>query len=193
MKISLRKADAIQHEIKAAMRDLSIRTRITITEYENPETVIDIARERSEKNLLEWTSLNSVLYTIRKQVDQANKSSGISDILADIAAIDARISVLREMTLENAQATDLEILKGQLKKIRDTPRDGSSHRYGGLSDEIVQTGIFTAEEIEAHKAEVQSSKKKIMKFKDDLLRLNLSTEIELSKIKMAILERAGIV
>ena len=193
MKISLRKADAIKREINTAMRDLSIRTQVTVTEFEDPETVIDAARKRSKENLAEWTALNAVFYEIRKKVDHANKSSGISDILADIAAIDARISVLREMTLENAQATNLGILKGRLKKIKDTPHDSGSHRYGGLSSENIETGIFTGEEVEAHKTEVQSNKKKIMKFKENLLALNLSTEIELSDTAEAVLVKADIV
>ena len=193
MKISLRKADAIKREINTAMRDLFIRTQVTITEFEDPETVIDAARKRSKENLAEWTALNAVFYEIRKKVNHANKLSGISDILADIAAIDARISVLREMTLENAQATNLGILEGRLKKIKDTPHDSGSHRYGGLSNEKIETGIFTGEEIETHKTEVQSNKKKIMKFKEKLLALNLSTEIELSGTAEAVLVKADIV
>ena len=193
MKISLRKADAIKREIIAAQRDLPVRTRVTISEFEDPETVIHAARERNAENFVRWTCLNTVLFEIRKKVDHANRSSGISDTLAELVALEARISVLREMTQDSALRTEPEILLKRFEKIREIPQDSGSYRYGGLLNTEIETGIFTGEEIKGHKTEHQEAKQKKQDLKDKLLHLNLSTEIELSETDVAVLVKSGIV
>ena len=194
MKFSLRKANAIKSEIIAAQRDLPIKTRATITEFENPESVIRAANESNTENFDQWTCLNTVLFEIRKKVGHANTSSGISDTLAALAEIDSSIANLREMSLDNALRTDPEILVKQIEKIKAISQDSGSQRYGyGNLNETIETGIFSDKEIKDFKTRYQDAKRQKQDLKDKLLHLNLSTEIELSETNVAVLVKSGII
>jgi len=193
MKINLRKANAIQNEIKAALRDLSIETNVTVSEFEDATSVIAAARARSAQGADMWTSLTAALFEIRKKTAHANVASGISDALADIAAIDDRIAMLRGPAAASSVQMEEQVLAGRIAKIKDAPRDAGMHRYGGMADETVTTGIFTSDEVDAFAAEISTLKRGKRDLQDSLLGLNVSTEIEMSDEAVTALKGAGII
>jgi len=102
MQINLRKANALQNEIKTALGSLDIVSQVKITEFEEPADVIAAARTRNESTRDKWIGLNEALFEIRKSIGTANVESGISDALADISMMDSTISMMRSHSSANA-------------------------------------------------------------------------------------------
>lgn len=191
MQVNLRKANAIQTEIKTAISEMQIETQVTITEFESPAEVMEKARERGAKVKAARSSLNDALFEIRKKTAQANTSSGISDALTDINQLEAQISMLRPTAAPAALAMNEKVMEGRLKKLKETPTD--QHYYPGQSQSGVTTGLFSEEEIEVAGQEISKLKRQKKDLQDKLLGLNVATEIELSEKAVKALEEAGII
>jgi predicted nucleic acid-binding Zn-ribbon protein len=193
MEINLRKANALQNEVKSALGDLEVSSQVKVTEFETPTEVIDAARARNEVARKKWLDLNSALFEIRKKIGAANVEGGISDALADISMIEGAMSMLRGQSHQAALQMDEKVLTGRIEKLKTAPADNGMRGYGTKPDDSVTTGIFSQEEIEAYVAEIAKLKREKRDLQDSLLGLNVSTKITLSEGAVAALTAAGIV
>lgn len=187
MKITLRKANALQQAITEAVAGLEIATDVAINEFERPTAKIDEAKSKFTANMTTRSKLMGVQYEIRKEVARANATAGINDLLADVAMLEKDIAVYARLakirpSLEN------DVIVGKLGKIKGRSED----QFYGREDHV-QTSIFSEAEIEEFKSKLAELKKQKVSLQDSLLELNVQTDIELSDEAEHLLARAGII
>ena len=175
MKITLRKANAVQANINEALKSLQLETQVTLNEFEEVVSQIDVVRERFFANNKARNELVFALYEIRSKVAQANAEAGINDMLANVAYLEKEISHNNSMAAKGEQ-TSLKVLNGQVLK-----NVGSKDDPYGYNRRDAVTSIFTKEEIAEFRKVASDSKRIKQRLQDELLALNIKTEIVLSE------------
>jgi hypothetical protein len=186
MKLTLRKANAIQVAINEMIKGLDLSTSVTLNEFEEVQEQIDAVRNRFWTHAATRNKLTMALYEIRAKVARANAESGINDHLANVAYLEKQISHNTMLASKGAQ-TALRVLNGQVKKLSEIKEDG----YGYSRRDVV-TSIFTEEEVEDFKRTAADFKREKQRIQDLLLELNVQTEIQLDEETARFLEKADI-
>lgn len=190
MKITLRKANALQNAITEAIRNVKIETSVSINEFE------DVAGKLLKSNtaLFEADKRRSDLlmaqFAIRGLVGVANATSGVDAKLTQAAYIDKRIGQLSELVNSQPQ-TDINVIIGKLEKIRNRKEESRASLYG--RDEDVTTCVATADQLADAKKLVQDLKKQKQKINDEVLELNVRTEVDMADDVVAILRAENLV
>jgi hypothetical protein len=190
MNITLRKASAIQNSIQEAIRGIKMELSLEINEFQDPVTELKKANDQLFTNDARRQRLLLALYNIRGLVGTANTNSGIDLNLAKAAFIDKRIAQLEEFS-KVAPMMDLEVLKGKIDKIKTRPADARSSIYG--YNDTVSTSVVSQEQIDQAKAEIQNLKKQKQKLNDEILEINIKTEIPLSEDVVGTLQAEGLI
>ena len=188
MKITLRKANALQNTIQDHIKTLEIKTSVSLNEFQNVDGELALAQGAVVTNDLKRARLTKALYGIRAQVGRANVESGVSDLLADAAYVDKRLGHLKGLT-ESKAVEPMSVLVGKVEKLRGTE---SKNRMYGYND-TVDTGVLSLDQIEAYKADVRSLKKEKQSINDKVLELNVRTEIELDAATVDLLRAEQLV
>lgn len=191
MNITLRKANAVQHSITEAIKNIKIDLTVEINEFQSVEDVITKANSVLVENDGRRQKLTMALYNIRALVGTANSASGIDTALAKAAFVDKRIGQLEELA-KATEITALDVIKGKLDKIRNDKSESTRSRIYGLSDSVT-TGVLSLEQIAQAKAEILSLKKQKQKINDEVLEFNIKTEIPLTEDVVAVLQAEGLV
>lgn len=189
MKVSLRKANAIQAAITEAISALKLETEVSINEFEDVNEKLDAASKEFNENNGVRENLLDALFEIRAAVSEANSSNGVNGLLAILAKTEKQISFYRNLARLQPK-TDEKVLNGRIKKIADRPDD--SRMYGGYMDEV-NTSIFESGTIDDFKNFHANLKREKQKLQDELLELNVRTEIELTDQTVETLAKANII
>jgi uncharacterized protein YdcH (DUF465 family) len=192
MNITLRKANALQNSIQEAIKGIKVDLSVEINEFQSVEEVLTKANATLIENDGRRQQLTMALYNIRALVGTANTASGINTMLAKAAFIDKRVGQLEELS-KSSEITSLDVIKGKLDKIRNDKGDNNrrSSIYG-YSD-TVSTSVLSKEQIAQAKAEVLNLKKQKQKLNDEVLELNIKTEVPLSEDVVATLQAEKLV
>jgi len=188
MKITLRKANALQIAIQDHIKNIVVNTTVSLNEFQASTEVLSVACNTLVANDIQRAKLTRVLYSIRAQVGRANVESGVSDLLTDAAYIDKRLAHLKGLT-ESKVVEATAVINGKLEKIRTADKTSRMYGYG----DTVDTGVLTAEQIEGYKAEMRNLKKQKQSINDQVLELNVRTEIELSAETVSVLTTESLV
>jgi hypothetical protein len=189
MNITLRKANAIQNSINDVVKNIKIDLTVELNEFQNIEETITKANSSLIENDGRRQKLIMALYNIRALVGTANAASGIDTALAKAAFIDKRIGQLEQLTAA-VEITELEVIKGKLEKIKNDKGESRRSIYG--YNDTVSTGVLSKEQIAQAKAEVLNLKKQKQKLNDEILELNIKTEIPLADDTVATLQAEGL-
>ena len=189
MKITLRKASALQNSIQEALRGIEVKLTVQLNEFENPQEVLDRANAEALANDVRREALLKALYAIRSKVGQANAQAGISDRLATAAYIDKRVGTLTAFLTENAVQDNMAVIQGKLEKFKTADAKSRIYGYG----DTVNTGVLVPEQVARFKAEQQELKKQKQKLNDEILELNVRTEIDLAPGTVDVLTKEGLV
>ena len=175
MKITLRKANAVQLAVNEAVKALAFDTSVQLNEFEDATAQIGAVHSTFQSNRTTRAMLMDALYEIRKAVAHANATAGIDDMLAEVARMEKDIQFLNTFATKTARLSDA-VIAGKMEKIKSMKEESRLYsRYDTLD-----TGIFTKEEIEGFKRTVADLKRQKQKVQDTLLELNVRTEITLS-------------
>jgi len=190
MNITLRKANAIQNSIQEAIKSIDVNTTIELNEFVDLQ--MEIKRANDELMLADTRrqKLLLALYNIRGLVGAANNQSGIDLSLAKAAFVDKRITQLEDFA-KSKPMTDLSVITGKIEKIKNRKDDATSRIYG--REDTVITSLLTKEQIDQSKAEIKNLKKQKQKLNDEILELNIKTEIPLSDDVVETLTKEGII
>lgn len=183
MNITLRKANTLQNSIQDTLKGIKIELTVNLNEFQNVEDALTKANTTLIENDGRRQKLTMALYNIRALIGTANAASGINTSLAKAAFIDKRIGQLEELAKADA-ITDLDVIKGKLKKLSETEAKSRIYGYG----DTVATGVLSKEQIAQAKAEILSLKKQKQKLNDEILEINIKTEIPLSEDTVATLQ-----
>lgn len=190
MKITLRKANALQTAINDVIKNIEFTTTVSINEFQNPQEVISAAEAVFAKNMQRRDALYIALYELRKLVSKGNDVSEISQKLADVAFLEKQISFLSGLASKNVRETDA-VINGKLDKIRNRKEDSRASLYG--RDDTVDTSILLQEDIDGFRTLVAQAKKQKQRLQDEILEMNVRTEVPLSDTTVKTLTDEGII
>lgn len=187
MKITLRKANALQTVIQEYIRGIEIKTTATLNEFEDAEITLFALNNQLVARDDQRDRLTRILYRIRSMIGMANAQCGVTDRLAECAYLDKRIGHMTELGKADAQEA-IGTINGKLEKLRNT--EPKSRLYG--YNETVTTGVLRQEQIDAYRGIVLHLKKQKQKLNDEILELNVRTEIELTDDIVSSLQEVGL-
>jgi uncharacterized protein YdcH (DUF465 family) len=188
--INLRKANALQSEIRKAISSSGVSDTVSITEYTTDISGgVEKAMDDFAIDVTRKVALNTALFNIRKSVAQANANMGISDILADVELIDATMAVYSNIATKQVAKT-LDEINARIEKMKTTPTNES--RIYGDRYNTVETSVVEQSTIDAAKAKVKELKREKQTLQDKLLTLNVTTVINISDVDVMVLKTEGI-
>ena len=190
MNITLRKASALQNRINETIADIRINPYVTLNEFQNPGVMLLDAKNALFENDTRRQRLLLTMYTIRSLVAAANSASGVDLKLATAAYIDKRIVQLNELAGLQPQES-MDVILGQLAKLKAQEAVTKRSMYG-YDDGGVKTTVIDDEQIKRFKQEILNLKKQKQGINDEVLALNIKTEIPLSEESVAILTAEGL-
>lgn len=186
MKVTLRKANALQNVINDAIKSIDTQTNVSVNEFKDPEVAIKEARELLLANVERKNKLLGALYSIRKDVGATNATAGIDERLAQVALTEKRIQLYTYLATL-AVREDKEVIAGKLNKIKT--RSPEARSPYGYSDEITTTVVNDADVAE-FKLRIAQLKKEKQKLQDEILEVNVRTEVDLNDIVVTDVLRA---
>jgi hypothetical protein len=190
MEINLRKANAIQAEIRRAISAVEAKDTISVSEY-----AADVAGEVSTAEvdyinaMTRKEALTVALYNIRKSVASANATAGVGQILGDIEKIDSIIKLLETTINVRTRMVSVDEISKRLEKLRNAPSD--SARLYGRTDEV-STGVVSDIHKSAVKQRIKGMRKARQELQDKLLSINVNTLISVSIDDAKLLGEEGI-
>lgn len=192
MQVNLRKANAIQAEIRKAISAVKLELNVAVTEY-----TVDIPAGLAAAELNFITAiqrkeaLNKVLFNIRTQVGKANAASGISDVLAEVQRVDAVLTIVG--TVANAaEAKPISEIQARIDKMKaNVSTDRSSMLYGERYNNV-ETSVVSQQMIAQYKTKMKELKREKQALQDKLLTLNVGTTITLDAGEVDLLKDEGI-
>ena len=185
MKITLRKANAIQSSIVEAIKNVEIVTNISIDEFRDSEDMIKKSNNVLMSNIQTKIDLTYALYDIRILVGNANVHSGINTKLAEIARLEKIVQLYTNLSSTPVRVEE-NVINGKLEKIRNS-KDDNYYRTTEVS-----TSVLNSQEIENFRSTVANYKKAKQRLQDEVLESNVRTEIELSEETVQVLTRERI-
>lgn len=191
MNISLRKANVIQNSITEAIKKIKIEHTVELNEFQDVAAELEKANTTLMANDARRQKLLLALYNIRGLVGTANASVGIDLSLAKAAFLDKRIGQLEELANVSV-ITDLSVINGKLDKLRNSKDESARSRLYGYSD-TVSTSVLSQDQITQTKAEINALKRQKQTINDEVLELNIKTEIPLSAEVVSTLLFEGLV
>jgi hypothetical protein len=189
MNISLRRANSIQHQIQEVIASIKIVGTIELGEFHDVETELHRANVELFTNDARRQRLLLALYTIRGLVGAANAGSGIDVNLAKAAFLEKRIAQLNDIIRLEA-ATRLEIIRGRIEKIKNS---GDQQDVYGRAVNTVSTTVVSEDQLKQTRAEVMNLKRQRQRLMDEVLELNVKTDIPLNEDIVKTLTDEGIV
>ena len=190
MNFTLRKANAIQNGINEVMRSVKLEQNVEFNEFQDPAVEMHkrntdfFAADKRRADLL------MAQFAIRGLVGAANATSGVDAKLTQAAYIDKRIGQL-ESVATGSEMTEMSIIVGKLDKIRNRKEESRASLYG--RDDTVQSSVLTKEQIDAAKGMIRELKKQKQVLNDEVLELNVRTEITVQADVEEILRAEGLI
>jgi hypothetical protein len=188
IKISLRKANAIQQNMNDLLKTVQVKATVELNEFQDVVQTLQAANDAVMAADVRRSDLLMALYSIRATVGVANFQCGIGNRLSHLAYIDKRLHQLEGLVAETAKLKDLVVVTGQLDKIRNRREE---HRMYGYEN-TVTSGVLQQQQIDSIAGIMRELKKQKQKLNDEVLELNVRTEIELTDDVEAVLVKEGI-
>ena len=190
MKLTLRKANAIQLLINEQLAATSIPTQASIGKYDDPVASVIAAAGLHKTSLDKKKELLSVLYSIRVKVAKTSHSAGVGDILSEVAYIDKLSEVLQPLAKTTQFAPSEAVLLAAHEDLKK--EQPNANAYGGRRD-VFTTGIIPPGWIPTYASEVKELRLRKQSLSDKLLELNIKNEIELTSEEEAILKKHDVI
>jgi uncharacterized protein YdcH (DUF465 family) len=192
MQITLRKANAVQSEIRKAIAAKNVSDTVSITEFtKNVDGVLSKAMSDFTTDVTRKVALNTALFNIRKNVARVNASAGVSDILADIELIDANMAVYSAVSTKDVAKTLTEIV-ARIEKMKATTASATDRIYGDRYN-TVETTVVEQSVIDGSKEVVKKLKREKQALQDKLLTLNVNKTIDIDHVDEMVLKLEGII
>lgn len=189
MKLTLRKANAVQLAINDIVKGLKFDSTVALNEFQDAEAVLQATATKFMANVGRRKALLEALRDIRLAVSAANHQAGIDRHLTEIAHLEKQIQFLNGLAQADTLRDSMEVIKGKLDKIRGRKEESRLYGY----NDNVTTGLFAEADLEAFKTALRDLKKTKQKLQDEVLELNVRTEIEITDAVAQVLAQEGLV
>jgi hypothetical protein len=189
MQISLRKASAIQAEIRKIINAINLNVNTSVTEF-TPSINYAIKEAKVEFFALvnRKEQLTETLFNIRALVGRANTQAGVNDLLTQIEHINSRIAI-REILASSAVSKTIDELTARVDKSKSTNLTAETPYY---RDGFIETTVLNKFDIEAANNKLKELKRTKQDLQDNLLKVNVETNITLSDQDVSTLKEEGI-
>lgn len=190
MQINLRKANAVQAEIKKAISGVKVEMNVSVDEFTpDYKSVVVAAQQSLVKAVARKRALTKALFEIRNQVGEANAKVGVNHVLTQVELIDADLSILTPL-VNGTIGKEFAEIEARLEKAKASQADSIRASMYGINK--VETSVVTPSLIEDAKLLVKSFKRDKQELQDKLLQLNVYTDITLSDEAVELLKEEGI-
>ena len=190
--INLRKANALQSEIRKAISSSGVKDTVSVTEFTmSIQDALEKATELFVADVTRKVALNTALFNIRKSVAQANANNGISDILTDIELIDATMAIYSNVATKEV-AKSFDEVHARIQKLKATGNDTTRSSIYGDRYNSVETSVVEQNSIDHAKNMVKQLKREKQALQDKLLALNVNTVINIELVDEMVLKMEGI-
>ena len=179
MKISLRKANALQNSINDALKHIDVKIKVSLNEFQDPEGVLAVSASEAKQNLERKVALTNALFDIRAGVGAVNAVSGIDFKLTEIAHIEKQIQLYSAYVGVEAREA-AAVIAGKLEKLRNVEAKSRIYGYG----DTVDSSVFTSDDLAGFKAVVANLKKQKQALQDAVLELNVRNETTLKPVSV---------
>ena len=188
MKVSLRKAAALQEAITEAINDINHRefdTLIDVLDEEYPEVALDTEQEKFLKSVEQTMLLMNAKAEIRKLVGEANHTCGINTLFANMKLIENKMELFYG-------------LKGYTPRVKPSAYQKKITRINNNSDSIlgnksVPVSVITENTIDTFSRKYKEVSKEKRELSEKLLELNVGTQIQLPDEVHKVLQKHNIV
>ena len=192
MQINLRKANAIQAEIRRAISSVHAKDAVSITEFTSDvEAVLSRGTLEFMQALQRKEALNKALFQIRKAVGRANVECGISDVLADIESLDAQIAIKNQIA-NAAIRKDTSEINARIAKMKQSTGERAAVLYGDRYNSV-ETTVVSENDVATAKSILKTMKRDRQALNDKLLQLNVNTLVELTDFTKLTLQEEGLI
>lgn len=192
MQINLRKANAIQAEIRRAIGQVNAKDSIAVSEFvSDVEATISKAALEFRQSLDRKEALNKALFQIRAAVGRANAQSGINDTLAEIQLVDARIAI-KNVIASATLKKDISEINARIVKLKQAQTSERMSLYGDRYNNV-DTGVVSENDVLVAKTELKALKRERQGLNDKLLQLNVNTLIDLTDATKVTLQEEGLI
>ena len=174
------------------LKTINATPNIKLNEFQNPEEALKLAQEKFFADDTRRNDLMMSIYTIRSLVGIQNAVSGVSSKLSHMAYLDKRIGQLTDMLASVDPLLSPEVIVGKLDKIRTRVNDNSRASIYGFNDEV-ETGILNTTQLDSIRAVVRDLKRTKSQLNDEILELNVKTEIDLTPEVETVLTKEGLI
>ena len=193
MQITLRKANAVQSEIRKAIAAKNVSDTVSITEFTtNVDGVLEKAMADFATDVTRKVALNTALFNIRKSVARVNAFAGVSDILTDIELIDANMAVYSAVSTKDV-AKSLSEITARIEKMKASTSDTNTRAIYGDRYSNVETSVVEQNSIDGSKEVVKNLKREKQALQDKLLTLNVNKTIDIDHVDEMVLKLEGII
>jgi len=190
MKINLRKANAVQAEIKKAISGVKVEMNVSVDEFTpDYKSVVVTAQESLVKAVARKRELTKALFEIRSKVGKENAIVGVNEVLTQVELIDADLSILTPL-VNGTIGKEFTEIEARLEKAKTSQTDSIRASMYGINK--VETSVVTPSLIEDAKLLAKSFKRDKQELQDTLLQLNVNTLISLSDEAVELLKEEGI-
>lgn len=203
MDINLRKAHAVAQGALALAGELvdKIEATLVVSIYEkNVDAAIDSAKAVVVERLSDARGLYQVAYQIRDRVGVAQAKAGVERLVTELRRLDAIEKMLRGLVTDDvfrrirgghsgASALERELVKDQLAMLKR--RIESMDKEGGGATATAVKLIDKADE-DAFRKELVQIRQRKAKTGDELLAINVSTNVTVPEEGLALLQKHGL-
>lgn len=184
MKITLRKASAVQLVINEFLNGSVLSTTVSVGRYDDPSVVIGEATAKFSAVLAQKSVLLNVLYSLRKKVATKSHEAGIPDILADIAFLEKYANLLKPLSQVSKFLPSVEVVAQQQADLKAEAQNTA--RYG--SRDSFEVSLIQSGWVENYTSDLSKLRKQKQNLSDRLLELNVRNEIELDENEEKVLK-----
>lgn len=187
MEITLRKAALIQTEIGQYLSK-NIRTvpNVAVGIFQDPQEVLNDAQTNLNLQISKYLSLVECRADIRRLVGRANIDSLVSDMLADVAAINQKIEFIENIISQTrSPALRVAEISARLEKLQSE----ESH-YGG---DGVMTPVLSKSMLGIYNDELAKLKRDKSNLQEKITERNSFTKITLPHYTVEVLQTYGFV
>jgi len=189
MQINLRKANALQAEIRRAIAAAAPQATVTVNEFTaDIAAALDEAHARHHEAFMRQSNLTQALYNIRNSVATANAVAGIPQMLGNIERADAMIA-LHEKIISAGLAKSQAEIAARIEKMRNSSSERSI--YGDRFNSV-ETTVHSQVGLDVSRNLVREHRRGKQALQDQLLAANINTLIEIDVNDLQVLKNEGL-
>ena len=191
MKINLRKAAVVQQQIQEEIKRIgSEKTAITVSLYDTDvESKLNTQFNKYIVTNQRVSRLMDANRFLRATVARKNAEVGIMDYLAEdamLSAFETRLRSMSELTPRISEEAQKREIESRISTI------ASERNIYGRNEHNIEVNVVTEQFVEDAKTELEQVRRRRRKIKDEMVSVNVRTEIDVPEQVALVLTELGL-